>query len=267
MYHRQNNPKLEEVYHNPQLPTIKKLYHQLITSEQHYHREIAFWLELAVQQPTVELNIAKLSREFQEIEILLSNIMWQVDDDARKGLNNWLNYLLNIPQSLRSRHVIDAKILISLAMDSCKDQLIENIKRNSKLARKIEVLQAETIRLYEIIIRIPAHLTLPQAHINVIYDLQDVVIKLLQDFDRDPNQIVIRDLVRDLVARLETSQRALMRKDQAIGNAKKELEHARDRLAAEKTRIPQSSLSYLESLPLRLNRLLQSLNSIDDSKS
>jgi hypothetical protein len=201
------------------------------------------------------------------MEILLSNLMWQVDDDSRKRLNNWLNYLVNVPQSLRSRHVIDGKILMSLAMESCKDQSIENIKRNSKLARKIEILQAETIRLYEIIIRIPTHLTLPQAHINVVYDLQDALIKLLQDFDCDPNQIVIRDLVRDLVARLEASQRSLMRKSRAVGNAKKDLELARDRLTAEKTGIPQSSLRYLESLPLRLNRLLRSIDSIDDSKS
>jgi hypothetical protein len=268
IYRGQMNPKLVEIYNNPQLKTIKRLYHQLIASDKHHNRESAFWLELAFQQEPVTINFAKISRELQEMEILLSSLMWQVDDDSRQGLNNWLNYLVNVPQSLRTQHIIDAKILMSLAMHSCKDHTVEKIKRNSKLATKIEILQAETIRLYELIAKIPAYLAIPRAHINVVCDLQDVLINFLQAYYRDPSQTEIKDLVRYILSRLEASQRLLMRQNQTVVDAKKEIELAKDRLTWEKkSDIPKSSLSHLDSLLNRLNTLLQLIDDIDEPAS
>lgn len=225
-------------------------------------------MDLAFQHEPIEINIAKISRELQEMEILLSSLMWQVDDDSRQGLNNWLNYLVNVPQSLRTQYIIDAKILMSLAMHSCKDHAVEKIKRNSKLATKIEILQAETIRLYELIVKIPAYLAIPRAHITFVCELQDVLINFLQAYYRDPSQTKIQNLVRYILSKLEASQRLLMHQNQTVADAKKEIELARDRLTGEKkNEIPKSSLSYLESLMNRLNTLLQSIDDIDETAS
>lgn len=230
IYNRRINRKLADIYSSPNLEDIRVLHHRLIASSDHFDREVAFWLELALEQAPVKIDLQDLIDEIDEIEVLLSDLLWRVSADSQRDLNDWLNYMVNVGHCIRDGFDIDAKTLMSLALQSSKSDSIEKIKKDPSLKYKIDVLQKETLRLFEEIKRFPLKLVTPEERLGIIIELQGVLIDLLQRYYLGSLEKEFREMLRYPIEKLELSQRCLMRSDIGLEKAKQELELASEQL-------------------------------------
>ena len=74
IYNRRFSKTLFDIYSNPKFEAIQSLHDELINSDEHRDREVAFWLEMALQQTPVRINLQDLVVEMKEMEVLLSDL-------------------------------------------------------------------------------------------------------------------------------------------------------------------------------------------------
>jgi len=180
LYHGRMNAQLSALYTNPDSENIQQYYSTMISSEHHTDREIAFWLELAIPKAPERIDLAPLIDVLQKMEVILYDLLSQVNPNLLTDLNNWLNYISNIPHMLESQRGIDAKRLISQAFDSSRASTIEILKRDPKIGRKLQILQQETQYLYHQLLRIPLKLVIPLAQQEPVLTLQHHILELLR---------------------------------------------------------------------------------------
>lgn len=230
IYNKRFNQTLLNVYNDPNLDNIKILYDQLIDSYNHFDREVAFWLGFVLEQTPAKIDLHDLAVEMREMEVLLFNILWRVNADSQRDLNDWLNYLVNAAQSIDDGFGLDAKILVSLALESSITKSVEQVKKDPSLAYTINVLQKETTRLFNEIKRLPLKLKIPEERLNIIVELQRILIDLLQKrFFEDPEK-ELKTLMNYSVQKLEEYQRYLMSSDIDLSRTKKEIDIASEQL-------------------------------------
>jgi hypothetical protein len=180
LYHGRINNKLSALYNNPDQQNVHKYYSTMINSEHHVDREVAFWLELAIPKSPERIDLAALIDVLQKMEVILYDLLLLANPNLLSDLNDWLNYISNIPHMLESNRGIDAKRLISQAFDSSQASTIEVLKRDPKIGRKLQILQQETQYLYHQILRIPLRLVLPKDQQESILTLQNHILELLK---------------------------------------------------------------------------------------
>jgi hypothetical protein len=180
LYHGRINAKLSALYNNPDQQKVQKYYSTMINSEHYADREVAFWLELAIPKPPGTIDLAALIDVLRKMEVILYDLLLLANPNLLTDLNDWLNYISNIPHMLESNRGIDAKRLISQAFDSSRASTIEVLKRDPKIGRKIQILQQETQYLYHQILRIPLKLVIPKDQQEPVLTLQHHILELLR---------------------------------------------------------------------------------------
>jgi hypothetical protein len=180
LYRGRINPILYDLYDNPHQSDVIKYYTTLITSDHHADRETAFWLELAIPKPPERIDLGAIIDVLRKMEVILYDLLMQINPNFQTDLNDWLNYIANIPHMLESGTGIDAKRLISQALGSSKASTIEVMKNDPKLARKLRILQQETHHLYLQILGIPMKLSIPKEQQELVLKLQHQILELLK---------------------------------------------------------------------------------------
>jgi hypothetical protein len=180
LYHGRINTKLYDLYKNPDHGNVQKYYSFMIESDHHVDREVAFWLELAIPKPPERISLAAVIDVLRKMEVILYDLLVQANPNLLKDLNDWLNYLANIPHMLENNRGIEAKRLISQAFDSSRASTIEMLKNDPKIARKLQILQQETQHLYHQILRIPLKLVIPLEQREPVLTLQHQILELIR---------------------------------------------------------------------------------------
>jgi hypothetical protein len=180
LYRGRINTTLYDLYDNPDQRDVIQYHTTLITSDHHADRETAFWLELAIPKPPERIDLAAIIDVLRKMEVILYDLLMQINPNLQTDLNDWLNYIANIPHMLERGSGIDAKCLISQALDSSKASTIEVMKSDPKLARKLQILQQETQHLYHQILCIPMKLAIPQEQQQPVLQLQHQILELLK---------------------------------------------------------------------------------------
>jgi hypothetical protein len=260
LYNKRLNKKLFDLYSRPEIEAIKDLHDRLISSNDHFDREVAFWLELALKQPPIQIDLHDINTELTEMEVLLYDLVLRADPESQRSLNEWMNYIANVPQSIRDGHGIDAKILMSLAVQNSRKESIERIKRDPRLRYKIEILQKETSRLFEVIKRIPLKLVASEERLVALEKLQEILIDLLQRYDFERPHEGVSDLIRYPLQKFEASQRCLMRSNVKIDNVKNEILIASKYLEQQMNNLHnKKNLEWMKRLLDKIQSLIQSL--------
>jgi hypothetical protein len=261
LYNKRANPTLMTLYARPELGAIKNLHDSLLPSHDHRDREVAFWLELALDQPPIHLDLQDVRTELTEMEVLLYDLVLRADGESQRGLNDWMNYVANVPQSLQDGRGLDAKVLISLAVQSSRSEAVERRKRDPLVRYKIEILQKETARLFEVIKRIPLRLNVAEEQVDALEQVQDILIDALQRSNLTGAQEELNKALRYPIQKLEASQRYLMRSDVQRDLAKKEMGIACEYLKQHmKTMPPTANREWMKRLLEKTQQLLQSLD-------
>jgi hypothetical protein len=260
LYNKRLNQTLFDLYSRPEIDAIKDLHDRLISSNDHFDREVAFWLELALQQPPVQIDLQDVSVELTEMEVLLYDLVLRANSESQRNLNDWMNYIANVPQSIRDGNWIDAKILMSLAVQSSRKESIERIKRDPQLRYKIEVLQKETSRLFEVTKRIPLRLIASEERLCALEKILEVLIELLQRYNFERPQERLSDMIRYSIQKLEASQRSLMRSNIKTDDAKNEIIVASKYLEQQMSVITNiNTLEWMKSLLEKIRVLVHFL--------
>jgi hypothetical protein len=260
IYNRGVTQRLLDLYANPNLDAIKELHAQLLASTDHFDRNVAFWLSLALQDTPLSLNLRDINRELNEMEVLLYDLLWRVDAGSQSDLNNWMNYLANVPQSIQDGFAIDAKTLMSLALQSSQTEAIEQIKGNPSLRYKIEILQQETTRLFDVIKKIPLKLIIPEDRLDALVTLQDILIDLLRRHRSARSGSERNSLFRYLIPKLEASERYLIQSNVTTDKAKKEITLASGYLKDQiRNETDTQLLEWKQGVLVRITHLLQLL--------
>jgi hypothetical protein len=180
LYRGRIDTNLYGLYDNPHHSKVQKYYSTLIASDRPADRETAFWLELALPKPPVRIDLVTIIDVLRKMEVILYDLLLQVNPNLQTDLNDWLNYIANIPHMLESGTGIDAKRLISHALDSSKASTIETMKNEPKISRKLRILQQETQHLYHQILCIPMKLVIPKEQQEPVLQLQHQILELLK---------------------------------------------------------------------------------------
>lgn len=180
LYHGRINANLYDLYKNPNQENVQQYYSSMIGSDHHADREVAFWLELAIPKPPERIDLAAIIDVLRKMEVILYDLLLLANPNLLTDLNDWLNYIANIPHMLESNRGIDAKRLISQAFDSSRASTIDMLKNDPKIARKLQILQQETQYLYHQILSIPLKLVIPKEHQEAVMTLQHQILELLR---------------------------------------------------------------------------------------
>ena len=223
LYHGRINTKLYDLYKNPDQERVQKYHATMISSDHHVDREVAFWLELAIPKPPERIDLPTLISVLRKMEVILYDLLLQANPNLTTDLNDWLNYIANIPHMLESNQGIDAKRLISQAYDSSRATTITMMKNDPEIARKLQILQQETQYLNHEILRIPLKLIIPEDQQEHVLTLQHQVLELLRI---GMNLRVNTTNFQYALQRLERIQTYLMKPNIPHQIMKKELTHA-----------------------------------------
>jgi len=256
---RRFNQKLYNLYTDPDLSAIRALHDQLVSSDNHFDRETAFWLELALDLTPPKINILNTIVELQEMEVLLLDLLWKVSPNYQRDFNDWLNYIVNTVHSIQDGFIIDAKIMASLAFEySRKQAIIEamNVEsKNPQLRYIIDLLQRETFRCFEQIKLIPHKLKISEKHKDFVLKIQEILIELMQQKLRGRYK-KYASLISYLIQKLDVSQRYLIRSDLKVEKVKKEFDLMTRYLERQIHEISNSNiLNWIRNINKRINDL------------
>lgn len=174
-------------------------------------REVAFWLEPALEQTPVKMDVTGLIIELRGIEMELSTLFGRVGLDMLQDINDWLNYIANAGHSVEDGEWLNAKILMSQALQSSRAESIEKIKANISLRYTLEVLQGETLKCFDQIKKTPSTLKILEERLNVIIELQGILIELMRKYYLEGFDSRAGDLIRYPIQKLDIAIQYLMR--------------------------------------------------------
>ncbi len=261
LYNKRANPALVALYVRPDLDAIEDLHDRLLASPDHVDREVAFWLELALEQPPIPLDLEDVRTELTEMEVLLYDLVLRADSASQGSLNDWMNYLANVPQSLQDGRGLDAKVLMSLAVQSSRSEAVERRKRDPLVRYRIEILQKETARLFEVIKRIPLRLHVADERVDALEQVQDILIDALRQANRPDASAELNDALRYPIQKLEAAQRHLMHPDLQSDLVKRETVIACEYLAQHLRSMPPTAhRDWMKRLLDKTQRFLQTLD-------
>ena len=115
--HNREVESLSDLYSAPSLDKVRKLHDRLLASSNNIDREIAIWLEPALQSDEENPDPKSLVTEMKEMEFLLYTLINRAYG-AQPEINDWMNYIANAAESLADGYWIDAKILLSRAVET-----------------------------------------------------------------------------------------------------------------------------------------------------
>lgn len=217
------------LYSDPTLEEARMLHHRLIASRRHYDREVAIWLELILEKAPSKANPRALAVEMRKMEFLLYLLINRASD-AGQEVNDWMNYIANAAESLTDGYWIDAKILLSQALEISQSTSIDRLKSDAKLTYELDVLQRATASYFTEVIAYPLRLAIPETRIGAILKVQEILLDLMQMHYQDEEKQ--RDeKVGTAIRRLKTAMQYLMNETRKVDLALQEINIASQYLA------------------------------------
>jgi hypothetical protein len=213
---RRETRELTSLYSNPDRRKIAKLHRRLIASDDTYEREVAIWLELVLDAPTLKSDPQKLATEMREFESVLYTLISRMGSFETE-LNHWMNFVANAAQYIRDGHWIDAKIMLSRAVYISKVTTVEKIKSTPEYGYEIDVLQKATVSYFEEMKGYPLELKIPEGSLEPIVAVQEVMLDIMREY-YDGGQ---EETSRQAIQRLSSVIRHLM--EDNSGKAEQEL--------------------------------------------
>lgn len=207
--HRRETEELTSLFSDPDQRKISKLHKRLTTSDDSYDREIAIWLELALESSPLKSDPRRLAAEMREMESVLLALI------SRRGrfepeMNHWMNLIANAHQFLQDGYWIDAKIMLSRAVQVSKAASIEEIMSTPEYRYEIDVLQRASESYFEEVKRYPLRLNVPEESLEPIIQIQGVMLELMKKFYEEGKGD--DEALRSAIQRLSSAIRHLMEK-------------------------------------------------------
>lgn len=266
LYNERFNRALFRLYSNPNLYEIRALHDRLIASDNHFDREVAFWLEPALEQIPVKIDSIELFARLHIMENGLFNLLRQVNPSLLRDLNDWLNYIINAGHSVEEESWIHAKILMSQALQSSKAESIERIKSDPRLRIVIEVLQMETLRCFEQVRRFPSRVELLEERLDAILEVQGILIELMRKYYLERVDNEAKELIRYPIQKLDAALRYLMQSDTKIEAANEETTLASEHLEWQMNSVSDpKTLEWAKAVHGRVKMLSAQFSSKPDS--
>jgi hypothetical protein len=215
---RRETRELTSLYSDPDQRKIAELHGNLISSDDSYEREVAIWLELALEAPTLKSDPQKLAAEMREFESVLYALI------SRRGsfeteLNHWMNFVANAAQYIQDGYWIDAKIMLSRAVHLSRATAVEKIKSTPEYGYEIDVLQKATVSYFNEIKGYPLELKIPEGSLEPIVAVQEVLLDMMREYyDGEHGE---EEASRQVIQRLSSVIRHLM--EDNTGKAEQEL--------------------------------------------
>ncbi len=179
IYNGQEIRRLTSLYSDPDMERALKLHDQLISSNDHLVRETAFFLQLGLDIGPLQGDPLGLVGEMREMEHLLYAYLNKYGR-AQKAMNDWLNYVVNASQSIIDGYWMDAKVLLSLAVQTSKDPTVEALKTNPELRYRVETLQGATASYFQELKGYPLKLMMSDESVEAILMIQEPLLEMLQ---------------------------------------------------------------------------------------
>jgi len=226
LYNGRDDRLLRELYENPSAEKISNAYRRLIASRDHNEREAAFWLELGLSQvPTAFPDKAELLRRIRQMETVLYDILGVAGPNISQPLNDWLNFIANAGESVSQGYWIDAKVLMSRAVDASGETVSKVAPSEVKMRRELGILRSETLRSFEELLKASFRLRLPERRLDALVAVQGLFLKMLRQRVTGAAPGWSPSLLRYLIERLATAQKLLLQEDSA-SKARGEIEQA-----------------------------------------
>jgi hypothetical protein len=180
LIYKQDTTELEKLYNNPEEKRIQDQYIQLIGSKNHQERALAIWLSTALKQKPLRNNPGNLVKELRKLEYLLYNLMNQLVN-GKKQVNNWMNYVLNAAQLLEDGFYLDAKVMLSRALQESEKKEVIELKNHPKLRYEVNVFQQATRSYFNEVEQYPVNINI-RSHLEKVLITQEIMLKLLTEF-------------------------------------------------------------------------------------
>jgi len=218
--HGCDTANLSNLYSELSLEKIRETHDRLIASSFHREREVAIWLATSLELAPSTTDPKGLATEMREMEFILYTLMNKVGE-AKPTMNDWMNYIANAAESLTDGFWIDARILLSQALDISQSVQIEHLKAHPGLRYELDVLQRATAAYFMEMGKYPLKLAIPDDRIETVLKLQQVMLNLMTARHREKKEKHER-IVEDAIRRLETVIRLLMNKDKTLDDVLRE---------------------------------------------
>ncbi len=223
----------------------------MIASDDSYEREVAIWLELALEASPLKSDPQKLAPEMREFESVLYTLISRMGSFETE-LNHWMNFVANAAQYIQDRYWIDAKIMLSQAVYLSKAAAVEKIKSTPEYGFEIDVLQKATVSYFEEMKGYPLELKIPEDSLQPIILVQEVMLDMMREY-YDGGQ---EEAFRQVIQRLSSVIRHLI--EDNSGKAKQELRLASTYM---EEGVDQESM---EGYRNRLGKAMASMSSDDE---
>ena len=216
------------LYSGPDLVRVRDLHDQLIESRDHYDRVVAIWLEPMLEFGTLKSDPKGLVKEMREMEFVLYALINRVGE-AQREVNDWMNYIANASQSIEDDFWIDAKILLSRAVQSSQHPSVEKLKADPSLRYEVDVLQRATASYFEEVKGYPLRLKVPEERLEAILKVQEIMLEMMQ-IHYGVEQGNYAEITRPTIHRLSTAIRYLMDAKKEAEATKREAQLASEQL-------------------------------------
>lgn len=228
LVHGRDTQTLVSLYSAPDLERVRELHDQLITAIQHHDREVAIWLEPALELGPLKTDPRGLVAEMREMEFVL-NLLISRSGGAQREVNDWMNFIVNAAQSIEDRFWIDAKVLLSRALERSRRASVEQLKSDPGLRYEVDVLQGATAGYFEEMKGYPLRLGVPEDKLDAILKVQEIMLELMQIHYRGEQRIDAK-ITRPPIHRLSAAIRYLMDEKGEPDAAKREIRLASEHL-------------------------------------
>jgi hypothetical protein len=213
---------LVSLYSDPDPRGVLELHDRLMESGDHRNREAAIWLETGLEPAPMKLDPTGLVRELREMEYVLFAFISRAGG-AQREVNDWMNYIANAAQFITDGFWIDAKIMLSRALQASRAPPVEELKSEPGLSYEVGVLQGATASYFNEVSGYPVALRIPEKRLDAILTLQWSMLEIMRSRMRleAPDE---PELIRGIIHRLRSSLRHLM--EEKTEEARRELEKA-----------------------------------------
>jgi signal transduction histidine kinase len=199
---------LVSLYSDPNPQGVWELHDRLMESGDHRERETAIWLETGLEADPMKSDPAGLVVELREMEYVLFAFISRAGG-AQREVNDWMNYIANAAQFIVDGFLLDAKIMLSRALQASRAPAVEELKSEPGLSYEVGVFQEATASYFNEVKWYPVALRIPEERLDTILTLQRSMLEIMRSRMRleAPEE---PELIRGIIQRLSSSLRHLM---------------------------------------------------------
>jgi hypothetical protein len=179
IFNRCPTEELDALYREPNSERIRELHDRLINSDLDREREVAIWLEPAIDMGPMRYDPRRIVGEMREMEFLLYLLIRRAGG-AQRDVNYWMDYISNAAQSLEDGFWIDAKIFLSRALQVSRRGAIEGLKMDPSLSYEVDVLQKATLSYFREVSSYPITLEAPGERLDALLEIQGIMLDLMR---------------------------------------------------------------------------------------